>query len=305
MALPKLPGRDAGVAVGGWRRSRAGLTASSWTPALATAGLYALFLALRLNQPGMDLSRFVTAGDRFASPAREFGIELDSPMYRHQRILYPVLVRAVSGGDPEAALLWMVGVNFAALCLLGWIGGLLARSAGASALWGLVFPLLGLVGVGRGRATDARDRSGDVPLYVGVVPILTYAGWQGLLAVNWEPSVAPPRSPRRLAEVFFILAFTVTVFGHLGKGRGGRSRKAVLGVVRRAGLPPDPGGVGGGLGVYAGPLRVLRAGRAHPVASGAGAGEAGAGGGQRAVGLPLPVAPDGQALMRGHLHDRL
>ncbi len=308
---------------------------SPWAPALVTAVLYALFLALRLSQPGMDLSRFVTAGDRFSNPAevpeplsvlrnqdgydgqfyyrlalnpftaerREFGIELDSPMYRHQRILYPVLVRALSGGDPEAALRWMVGVNFAALCLLGWIGGLLARSAGTSALWGLVFPfypgflltlsrnlveivaacvllaallllrqrrdvgatvllalaalakettllvsvallLLWLVGVASGRGTDARDRPGGVPPSVGWVPILTYAGWQCLLAVNWEQSVsavlaghhhgsgnlgppfqglgeflfasfAPPRSPRRLVEVFVMLAFAVAVFGHL------------------------------------------------------------------------------------------
>jgi hypothetical protein len=306
-----------------------------WSPALLTAVLYALFLVLRLCQPGMDLSRFVTAGDRFSNPAevpeslsvlrnqdgydgqfyyrlaldpftaerREFGIELDNPMYRHQRILYPVLVWALSRGDPQAALRWMVGVNFAALCLLGWIGGLLARSAGASALSGLVFAfypgflltlsrnlveivaacvlfaallllrqrrhvgamvllalaalakettllvsvallLLWLVGVAGGRGTEARDRPGSVPPYVGLVPILTYASWQCLLAVNWEHSVsavlagrhhgsfnlgppfqglgefllasfAPPLSFRRLIEVFFMLAFTVAVFGHL------------------------------------------------------------------------------------------
>ncbi|HLL74212.1 MAG TPA: hypothetical protein VK421_03030 [Pyrinomonadaceae bacterium] len=134
----------------------------------AAAGLF-VFGVLRAN--GFDASWFVTAGDRYCDPARvppglsvrpnsdgfdgqfyyrlaldplasrrtDYGITLDVPALRHQRILYPLLARALSFGSARLLPWAMILINFAALCLLGWLGGLYARSLQKHALWG-VFP---------------------------------------------------------------------------------------------------------------------------------------------------------------------
>ncbi len=136
-----------------------------------TAAAYLLFIVLRLALSGYDPSHFVTAGDRFCDPAlvpenlsvlndsagydgqfyyrlaldpftskqTDFGITIDDPGYRQQRILYPLTVWAVSLGRPELVPSAMILVNYLAICLMGWVGGLYARSMGRHALWGLAF----------------------------------------------------------------------------------------------------------------------------------------------------------------------
>nr|CAA9250497.1 hypothetical protein AVDCRST_MAG63-1898 [uncultured Armatimonadetes bacterium] len=138
---------------------------------LIVAVAYALFIGARLTTRGRDPSRFVRAGDYFCDPARaprnltidegstgydgqfyyrlalnpftsrktEFGVSLDKPSYRHQRILYPLLVWVLSAGQPLAVPAVMIAVNFLALCALGWLGGFYAAKSGHHPVWGAVF----------------------------------------------------------------------------------------------------------------------------------------------------------------------
>lgn len=142
-------------------------------PLLFTALAYALFLTARLAVLNFDPSLFVLAGDRWCNPeevpsnltvhqdstgydgefyyrlalnpftakATEFGITLDIPAHRQQRIMYPLIVWALSLGRAEWVPALLIGVNYAALCLLGLLGGYYARALKLHPAWGLLFPL--------------------------------------------------------------------------------------------------------------------------------------------------------------------
>src|SRR5258707_10438508 len=138
---------------------------------LLTTLCYCTFVVCLWNARGRDVSRFIVLGanavdrasvpgdvallpdsngydgaafyrlalDPFTRRATEFGITLDLPAYRQQRILYPLLVWCLSAGHHErvpAVLLW---VNVAAVAGISWFGGSLARHFRRPALWGVVF----------------------------------------------------------------------------------------------------------------------------------------------------------------------
>jgi len=69
------------------------------------------------------------------------GIRLDSPAYRQQRILYPLLARALAWGRAAWIPFTLALLNFVLLGVLAFFGAQLATAAGRHALWGLVFPL--------------------------------------------------------------------------------------------------------------------------------------------------------------------
>lgn len=138
----------------------------------ATALLYATFLLVLLSREQWNTSRPVMAGlpvvNRDSLPAGfavlddqpgydgqyyyrlartpftdqriDAGIVLDAPAYRQQRIFYPLLVRVASLGRVPLMPAAMLAVNFIAICLLGWLGGLYAQALSRHALWGLIFP---------------------------------------------------------------------------------------------------------------------------------------------------------------------
>jgi hypothetical protein len=70
-----------------------------------------------------------------------YGITLNNPPLRQQRILYPLLTWLAAFGQPQFVPALLVYINFFALCLLGWLGGIYARSLGRHALWGLLLSL--------------------------------------------------------------------------------------------------------------------------------------------------------------------
>jgi hypothetical protein len=145
------------------RLNRPGVTA--WI----TAVCYFIFLVLMLNQhdPGI----FPQAGDFFAdankTPANlvvltdsfgydgqyyyrlalnpftrektEFGIEIGSPRYRHQRILYPLLAWLFSFGNPQMVIYSLILVNFTVLIIIGYLAGCYAKLVERHALMGLAF----------------------------------------------------------------------------------------------------------------------------------------------------------------------
>lgn len=137
---------------------------------VALAALLAV-VGLRLAAHDGDPSIFVLAGDGVTDPAdapgnlhvepgirgydgqafyrfarnpvtrdrTDDGISLLRPAYRHQRIGYPLLAWAASGGGREAAVpTALVAVNVLAGAALAAVAAALARDAGRSPWWGLV-----------------------------------------------------------------------------------------------------------------------------------------------------------------------
>jgi hypothetical protein len=153
------------AAVGVWA-----LLDRRWVVMLITSALALTFCAARLHALGGGPASFVVAGDQFvqvaAAPAglpvthgpgydgqffyrlalrpwthqqTEFGITLDQPAYRQQRIVYPLLSFVVARGAPPATAWALLGWNLAAAATLGWLGAALARRRHRHALWGLAF----------------------------------------------------------------------------------------------------------------------------------------------------------------------
>jgi hypothetical protein len=153
------------AAVGGWA-----LLDRRWVVMLVTSVFALTFSAARLQALSGGPASFVVAGDQFvrvaAAPAglpvthgpgydgqffyrlalrpwthrrTEFGITLDEPAYRQQRIVYPLLSFVMARGAPPATAWALLGWNIAAAAALGWLGAALARRRTRHALWGLAF----------------------------------------------------------------------------------------------------------------------------------------------------------------------
>ena len=139
-----------------------------------TALLYGLLIFGRLGYHNFDASFFITAGDAFCDPSLapeglriflphgwtgydgqfyyrlaldpltkqrvEYGITLDKPPYRQQRILYPVLARLLAlGGTPWIP--WsMIVVNYLAVCGLAFGAARIAELFAMPAIYGLAIP---------------------------------------------------------------------------------------------------------------------------------------------------------------------
>lgn len=127
---------------------------------LAALVLYGTFALLLLRRNGFDASRLVLAGDEFTDPvsapdslsvasgvpgydgqfyyrlamaplstdARVAGIRFDYPVYRAQRIGYPLLVRLFSGGDPRAIPWVMLLLNIGAAGVIAATAATFVRS---------------------------------------------------------------------------------------------------------------------------------------------------------------------------------
>jgi len=127
----------------------------------ATAALILLFLTVgRWWFAGRDISRFIVCGERCTDSAAlptplevlpqshgydgqffarlafapfdkrktAHGITLDSPAYRQQRILYPLLAWLTAAGDPARVPWTMVLINFCALIGIAVISALILRA---------------------------------------------------------------------------------------------------------------------------------------------------------------------------------
>ena len=140
---------------------------------LITALIYLVFIVSRLAVHQFDPSYFVVAGDKLCAPEltprnlavldnsfgydgqfyyrialnpftakqTDFGIRLDNPPWRHQRILYPFLVWLFSFGQKQWVPMVMILINYMGLCAIGWLGGKYAKALHQHALYGLLFSL--------------------------------------------------------------------------------------------------------------------------------------------------------------------
>ncbi len=99
-------------------------------------------IALGVNEGGYDGQFYYRlALDPFSPEHVEYGIRLDTPHYRHQRIGFPLLVWLFSLGQPAAVASMMVVVNLMMIFGLGWMGGEVARRFELHPQWGLIIPL--------------------------------------------------------------------------------------------------------------------------------------------------------------------
>lgn len=79
--------------------------------------------------------------DPFSKITDDFGIRLDLPSYRGQRIVYPLSVWLISFGNPSLALWGMILVNLAGMMGLAYVSAQLAEHYGRRAYWGLLIAL--------------------------------------------------------------------------------------------------------------------------------------------------------------------
>ncbi len=94
-------------------------------------------VAVLPDSVGYDGTAFYRlALDPFTRKGTDFGIPLDMPAYRHQRILYPLLVWTLSLGQSGAVPAMLVFVNLVAIAALGFAGASLARHFGQAPLFG-------------------------------------------------------------------------------------------------------------------------------------------------------------------------
>jgi hypothetical protein len=142
-------------------------------PAILIAIAYTIFSLLLLHARHDDVSLFVVAGgvnvdarkvppdltvipniggydgitfyrfalDPFTAARTKFGITLDTPPYRNQRIAYPFIVWLLSLGHPSWVPALLVIVNVAAAAAMAAFGGAFSRRLGYHALWGVIVPL--------------------------------------------------------------------------------------------------------------------------------------------------------------------
>lgn len=134
--------------------------------------LYAVVVILMLERRGWDPSTFVVAGEAFterssappqlhvspdagydgqfyfrlalhpfSTAATEAGVHFDYPVYRHQRILYPLIVRTFGGGAAVPTFWILMAVNLAAVTFMAWTASRVVAFAGVHPLFGLAVPM--------------------------------------------------------------------------------------------------------------------------------------------------------------------
>ena len=84
---------------------------------------------------------FVQANDPWVSHPEENALVLDRPLYRSQRMLYPVLAGGGGFFGPETIVWSMLLVNLLAMGVGTWAVAHIAIEMGGSAWWGLAFAL--------------------------------------------------------------------------------------------------------------------------------------------------------------------
>ena len=100
-------------------------------------------LYIRKHSYGFDgVGFYRIALEPFTTKMTGYGITFDLPAFRLQRIVYPLLVRAVTNKDPKAVAWGLIAWNLAGMVALGLLGALLARDSGRSPWWGLTLSLL-------------------------------------------------------------------------------------------------------------------------------------------------------------------
>lgn len=154
-------------------RSLYSTTNNPWYVVVFAIVAYLCFLYTLVGKHNFDLTRLITAGinfvnknelphpiavlpfsdgydgqfyyrlslDPFTSSQADFGIRLDNPAYRQQRILYPLIVYVLSAGNASVVPFLLVLVNTVGIGVIAYFGALYSSNQNKHAFWGLTFPL--------------------------------------------------------------------------------------------------------------------------------------------------------------------
>jgi hypothetical protein len=147
---------------------------TQWLPAVLVAALFLVVLRAQLSTHNHDPSYFISIGgyyvvraddvppnvriipassgydgqffyqlalNPFAPQEVNAGLTIGNGPYRHQRIIYPLLVWLCAFGNRDLIPAALVIVNYLALCGLAWLGGRFAQLHQCHALWGALFAL--------------------------------------------------------------------------------------------------------------------------------------------------------------------
>src|SRR4051794_8146772 len=146
---------------------------SPLVPAIVIAICYITFFVLLLRARGGDVSLFVIAGGQnvdasnvppgltvipniggydgiwfyrlainpFTGVQAAHGIRIDNPLYRQQRVMYPLIVWLLSLGQVTWIPWLLVMVNIIAAAAMAAFAGTFAKRFGLNALWGVIVPL--------------------------------------------------------------------------------------------------------------------------------------------------------------------
>lgn len=97
-------------------------------------------LLVRSEISGFDGTGFYRfALDPFTRERTDFGILLDHPAFRHQRVLYPLVVWAATGGDAVRVGWALIALNLIGLIAIAWLGARIVLDQGGRAAWGWIF----------------------------------------------------------------------------------------------------------------------------------------------------------------------
>jgi hypothetical protein len=180
---------------------------------LATA-VYSLFVLWRWRVIGRDPSFFVVAGPPLTDPTQAlpnlhvfpsgttydgqffyrlaldpwtnvrtaYGITLDVPAYRQQRILYPLLAWALSGGMWQLTPLALIFANLVSVALLAYAAAVFATRSGRRALASMLVPFYAgyVVSISR----DLAELTEAALLVVGVVLLERGRFWSASAALT-------------------------------------------------------------------------------------------------------------------------
>ncbi|MCF7861668.1 hypothetical protein K9M79_05460 [Candidatus Woesearchaeota archaeon] len=136
-----------------------------YTVPLIVLILYLVLILVKLNAFGFDAGVFINAGDRytdtkdipvtaesdgydgqffyrlaldpFTNETKDYGVKLDNPPYRHQRILYPFLTWLLSFGITSLVPWALLFINLAALVVMSYF---LSQKYGLWSLAIMVYP---------------------------------------------------------------------------------------------------------------------------------------------------------------------
>jgi len=103
-------------------------------------------------KPGYDGQfYFRLALDPFTDKREAFGVPLDAPLLRQQRILLPFFTWLIARGNLEITPLVMMAINLGAVAGCAFVSGLILSGFGISAWYGLLFALYPGFAVSAGR----------------------------------------------------------------------------------------------------------------------------------------------------------
>jgi hypothetical protein len=158
--------------VAGLRLRASGASFSPLAVAVVVMAAYGLYVLLRLRVTGSDPSFFIVAGPQATDPHAKlpnvhvfpagttydgqffyrlalepwtnvktaFGITLDVPAYRQQRILYPLTAWIFSAGQWQLTPVALISANLVAVGALAYAAAAFATSLGRSALASVLVP---------------------------------------------------------------------------------------------------------------------------------------------------------------------